>query len=81
MRDLEAHNDRDWFNANKKRYEEELRDPCLRLVAALGERLEAVCPMIEADPRPVGGSLFRIYRDVRFSKDPTSRYPRRALTA
>lgn len=69
MRDLRDNNNRDWFTANKKRYEADLRDPCLRLVATLGERLGAVCPAIEADPRPVGGSLFRIYRDVRFSKD------------
>ncbi len=69
MRELREHNDRDWFTAHKKRYEADLRDPCLRLVAALGERLDTVCPAIEADPRPVGGSMFRIYRDVRFSKD------------
>jgi uncharacterized protein (TIGR02453 family) len=69
MRDLKDHNDRDWFTANKKRYEADLRDPCLRLIAALADRLDKVCPMIEADPRPSGGSLFRIYRDVRFSKD------------
>ncbi|MBM3271465.1 MAG: DUF2461 domain-containing protein, partial [Candidatus Sericytochromatia bacterium] len=69
MRDLEDHNDRDWFTANKKRYEADLRDPCLRLVAVLGDLLAETCPQIECDPRPVGGSLFRIYRDVRFSRD------------
>ncbi len=69
LRDLAANNNRDWFNASKKRYEAEVRNPCMRFIADLGDRLADVCPAIVADARPVGGSFFRIYRDVRFSKD------------
>ncbi len=69
LRDLAAHNDREWFQANKDRYVTELRDPCLSFITDFGARLARISPHFRADPRPTGGSLFRIYRDVRFSKD------------
>ena len=69
LRDLKANNDRDWFKSNKERYEEVLRDPAQRFISDFGPRLAKISPHFSADPRPVGGSLFRIYRDVRFSKD------------
>jgi uncharacterized protein (TIGR02453 family) len=71
LRDLALHNDRPWFGANKDRYLVEVRDPLLRFVAAFAPRLAKISPNMVADPRPVGGSLFRIYRDTRFSKDKT----------
>ena len=67
--DLELHNDRDWFQTNKERYQKDVRDPCLHFVSDFGARLEKISKHYVADPRPVGGSLFRIHRDVRFSKD------------
>jgi uncharacterized protein (TIGR02453 family) len=67
--ELRAHNERDWFNANKQRYERDVRDPILRFIADIGPRLQKISPYLVADPRPSGGSLFRIYRDTRFSKD------------
>lgn len=67
--DLRFNNDREWFQANKKRYEAEVRDPMLRFIADVGPHLETVSKRFVADPRPRGGSLFRIHRDVRFSKD------------
>jgi uncharacterized protein (TIGR02453 family) len=69
LRELSDHNNRDWFAANKKRYESEVRDPALRFIADFGPRLNRIAPRLVADPRPVGGSLFRIYRDTRFSRD------------
>src|SRR5262249_46297424 len=45
------------------------RGPLLGLVSELGPKLARVSKHIVADPRPVGGSMFRIHRDVRFSKD------------
>jgi len=66
---LKEHNDRDWFNANKQRYERDVRDPILRFIGDIGPRLQKISARIVADPRPSGGSLFRIYRDTRFSKD------------
>jgi uncharacterized protein (TIGR02453 family) len=69
LRELADHNDRHWFEANKQRYHGEVRDPLLRFVADFAPKLAAITPHLVADPRPVGGSLFRIYRDTRFSKD------------
>jgi uncharacterized protein (TIGR02453 family) len=69
MKDLAAHNDRGWFAANKERYLNDLKDPALRFIVDFGSRLVKISPHFLADPRPNGGALFRIYRDIRFSKD------------
>ena len=69
LRELSKNNDREWFKARKDRFEEQVRDPLLRFVGDVGPRLAKISPYIVADPRPVGGSVFRIYRDTRFSKD------------
>ncbi len=69
LKDLAANNDRDWFQANKERYEDELREPARAFISDFGPQLRKISPHFRADPRKVGGSLFRIHRDVRFSKD------------
>src|SRR5579863_7366132 len=69
LSDLKTHNDRDWFAANKERYVRDVEEPMLRFIAVLGERLAEVSTRFVADPRRTGGSMFRIYRDTRFSKD------------
>lgn len=69
LRQLKRHNDRNWFQANKARYEADVRDPSLRFIEAIGPGLRKISPHLVADPKPVGGSLFRINRDIRFSKD------------
>ena len=69
LAELNLNNNREWFQANKARYESDVRDPLLDFVAEFGERLGDISPHYVADPRPVGGSIFRIYRDVRFSRD------------
>lgn len=51
--DLKAHNDREWFQANRERYDADVRDPFLRLLAALAPRLRAIAPEFLVDPRPV----------------------------
>ncbi len=66
LRALARHNNREWFTANRARYEENLRRPMAALVEALDVRLAAIAPEIIGDPRR---SMFRIHRDVRFSKD------------
>jgi uncharacterized protein (TIGR02453 family) len=71
LRDLKRHNDRGWFAAQKERYETEVRAPMLRFIADAAEPLHRVSPAVVADPRPVGGSMFRIQRDTRFAKDKT----------
>ena len=69
LTELKRHNNRDWFQANKDRYERDLKEPFLDFIADAGPGLRKISPGLVADPRPVGGSMFRIYRDVRFSKD------------
>ena len=71
LRDLKKNNERPWFKANKARYEDELRSPMLRFIENFAPHLEKISVNFLADPRPVGGSLFRIYRDTRFAKDKT----------
>jgi uncharacterized protein (TIGR02453 family) len=71
LTDLRENNDREWFAAHKQRYESALLDPALDFVADFAPHLEKISPHLRADPRPSGGSVFRIYRDTRFSKDKT----------
>ena len=69
FRELKENNDRDWFQANKQRYESQVREPLLRFVTDFGVRLAEISPHFVADARKSGGSLFRINRDIRFSAD------------
>ena len=69
LRDLEQNNSRDWFQANKSRYEDHLKEPALQFISDFGPHLRKISPHFQAIPKASGGSLFRIYRDVRFSKD------------
>jgi uncharacterized protein (TIGR02453 family) len=69
LKELRANNDRNWFAANKPRYEAVVRDPVLKFIADFGHLLNEISPKFVADPKPTGGSMFRIYRDIRFSED------------
>jgi len=69
LQQLKRNNRREWFEANKPRYESAVKSPMLHFIADFGARLRTVSKHFDADPRPVGGSLFRIYRDTRFSRD------------
>ncbi len=71
LKDLTVNNDREWFKSNKGRYEEHIKDAAIRFISDFGPHLKKVSGHFKADPRPVGGSLFRIYRDTRFAKDKT----------
>lgn len=71
LRDLEKNNNRDWFEANKHHYEEFVREPALAYIEAMAPHLKKISPHFIASPKKVGGSLMRVYRDVRFSKDKT----------
>jgi uncharacterized protein (TIGR02453 family) len=69
LRDLAQHNDREWFNANRARYEAYYLAPALTFISEIGPRLAAELPGDVRFEARVNGSLFRINRDVRFSKD------------
>ena len=69
LAELAANNDRAWFAENKPRYEAEVLTPALAFITAMAEPLTEMAPEFLAVPKRSGGSLMRVYRDVRFSKD------------
>ena len=69
LRGLARHYDKAWFESLRQDYEAHVRQPFLRLITDLQPALASVSPHFRADPRTVGGSLFRIHRDARFSND------------
>lgn len=69
MSELAENNDREWFQANRSRYEEVVREPLRAFIRDIEVPLESISPHVAADDRKSGGSLFRIHRDTRFSKD------------
>lgn len=69
--ELSANNNRDWFNEHKPRYEEQVLDVALRFIQSMQAPLAEIAPRFIAMPTRVGGSLMRVYRDTRFSKDKT----------
>ncbi len=69
LRALAKNNDKTWFNEHKQQYEDHVRQPFLRLLTDLQPDLAQVSEHFRSDPKTVGGSLFRIYRDARFSND------------
>jgi len=69
--ELTANNNRDWFAANKDRYTDDVQTPGRRLIDAVAGPLRRVAPFLVASSSKSGGSMTRIYRDTRFSKDKT----------
>jgi len=64
LRGLARHNDRDWFEQRKSVYLENVKAPLIELVEALNDEFETLAPQFRMDPKK---SIYRIYRDVRFS--------------
>jgi uncharacterized protein (TIGR02453 family) len=71
LRGLARHNERAWFLAHKAEYEATVREPFQRLLGDLQPALAAISEHYRSEPKGVGGSLFRIQRDTRFSGDKT----------
>jgi uncharacterized protein (TIGR02453 family) len=69
LRELKNNNNRDWFNANKTRYEAQVLDIALNFIQSMHDPLQAIAPHFTAIPKRMGGSLMRVYRDTRFSKN------------
>jgi uncharacterized protein (TIGR02453 family) len=66
LRNLAKHNDRAWFQPRKARFEAELKEPMLSIVRKITDAMADFAPN---HVRPAEKSLFRIYRDTRFSND------------
>lgn len=72
LQELAANNEREWFEAHKQIYQNEVVALAPAFVTELGERLKTLAPAVQYDARTNGaGSLMRIYRDIRFSQDKT----------
>ena len=69
FRDLREHNEKEWFEANRERYEEHVLEPCKVFVLAFRQHLREISPHFQAEPRVQGGSLFRIHTNRRFNPD------------
>lgn len=65
---LAKNNNKEWFEKNRIRYDLELLQPAMQFVIDLGEKLTELSPNINAIPK-IDKSIFRLYRDVRFSKN------------
>ncbi len=70
LEDLRDNNRKDWFDANRERYEDFWLEPARSFVVTAGEALRELAPAVVADPK-INGSIRRINRDTRFSKDKT----------
>src|SRR5256884_7217494 len=66
LRGLKRHNDRAWFEAHRPEFEAVVQEPMRHLIEEMDVRLARLAPEIIGDPKR---SLFRIYRDIRFSAD------------
>ena len=66
LRQLARHNERPWFEAHRADYVAHVQEPLHELVRQMDLRMSSFAPEMAGDPKR---SVFRIYRDVRFSKD------------
>ena len=69
LQELRANNNREWFEANKTRYEDDVLDVALRFIQSMQDPLAEFAPHFTAVPTRMRGSLMRVYRDTRFSKN------------
>ena len=69
LRDIKTNNDRDWFSSNRERYVAHVEEPMLAFIGDFAPKLKEISRAYVADRRKMGGSLFRIHRDIRFSPD------------
>jgi len=69
LRDLGQNNDRDWFAANRARFIADVEGPMLAFINDFATALRSISPAYIVDRRRIGGSMYRIYRDTRFSED------------
>lgn len=68
LSDLDANNSRDWFEANRNRYDAAFLKPAKYFVEAIADRLDDLMPGLTAEPK-INGSIRRLNRDTRFGKD------------
>ena len=70
LKKLSKNNTREWFEANRGFYNSDFLEPCIQFVVEMGDKLQDIDQDIVAIPK-IDKSIFRLHRDVRFSKDKT----------
>lgn len=68
LRKFAANNNREWFEQNRNLYDADFLEPAINFVVAMGDKLRTISPEIHAIPK-IDKSIFRLHRDVRFSKN------------
>ena len=69
LNELANNNDRDWFDRHRQRYEDEVREPAFDYIRSMEEPIAELSPYFVVAAKKTGGSLMRVFRDIRFSND------------
>jgi len=71
LKELNQNNNKIWFDENRQRYEDEVRTPALNYIESMDQHMARISPHFIVSTKKVGGSLMRVHKDIRFSKDKT----------
>ena len=71
LNELASNNNRKWFDCNRQRYEDEVREPAFDYIRSMNKPIADISPHFIVAANKTGGSLMRVFRDIRFSKDKT----------
>ena len=71
LKELNQNNNKIWFDQNRQRYEDEVRTPALNYIESMDQHMAKISPHFVVSAKKVGGSLMRVHKDIRFSKDKT----------
>lgn len=71
LKELSQNNNKVWFDKNRQRYEDEVRTPAFNYIESMDQHMAKISPHFIVSAKKVGGSLMRVHKDIRFSKDKT----------
>jgi len=71
LKALSQNNNKIWFDQNRQRYEDEVRTPALNYIESMDQHIAKISPHFVVSAKKVGGSMMRVHKDIRFSKDKT----------
>jgi len=71
LKELNQNNNKVWFDLNRQRYEDEVRTPAFNYIESMDQHIAKISPHFIVSAKKVGGSLMRVHKDIRFSKDKT----------
>lgn len=71
LKELDQNNNKIWFDENRQRYEDEVRAPAFHYIESMDQHMAKISPHFVVSAKKVGGSLMRVHKDIRFSKDKT----------